>query len=122
MTTPDPRAPRDQESWARPVDRLTTTATGAGSDTVTGKRVAGPVQGFGQMWQKTFAIRVPGDEHSPESVIAHWKERFPTFWPKGAKFYAPLAGISPGEVALLEVPPVPGSPCQDVHGRHGDLR
>jgi len=112
MTTPDPRAPRDQESWARPVDRLSTTATGAGSDTVTGKRVAGPVQGFGQMWQKTFAIRVPGDEHSPQSVIAHWKERFPTFWPKGAKFYAPLAGISPGEVALLEVAPVPGSPVK----------
>ena len=112
MTTPDPRAPRDQESWARPVDRLSTTATGAGSDTVTGKRVAGPVQGFGQMWQKTFAVRVPGDEHTPESVVAHWKERFPTFWPKGSTFYAPLAGISPGEVALLEVAPVPGSPVK----------
>ena len=112
MTTPHPRAPRDQDSWARPVDRLTTTARTSGQDTVTGKRVAGPVQGFGQMWQKTFAIRVPGDDHSPESVIAHWKEGFPTFWPKGSTFYAPLAGISPGEVALLEVPPVPGSPIK----------
>ena len=28
---------------------------GAKDDTVTGKRVAGPVQGFGQLWQKTFA-------------------------------------------------------------------
>ena len=37
MTTPDPRAPRDHESWARPIDRLTTTASGAGSDTVTGR-------------------------------------------------------------------------------------
>lgn len=112
MTTPDPRAPRDQESWAHPVDRLTTTAKTAGQDTVTGKRVAGPVQGFGQMWQKTFAIRVPADEHPPEAVVAHWKERFPTFWPKGAKFYAPLAGITPGEVALLEIAPVPGSPVK----------
>ncbi|HYO42293.1 MAG TPA: hypothetical protein VES19_03775 [Candidatus Limnocylindrales bacterium] len=112
MTTPDPRAPRDQESWARPVERLTTTAKTAGQDTVTGRRVAGPVQGFGQMWQKTFAIRVPADEHSPEAVVAHWKERFPTFWPKGAKFYAPLAGITPGEVALLEIAPVPGSPVK----------
>jgi hypothetical protein len=112
MTTPDPRAPRDEASWARPVDRLTTTAKGGGQDTVTGKRVAGPVQGFGQMWQKTFAIRVPGDDHSPEDVIAHWKDNFPTFWPKGSTFYAPLAGISPGEVALLEIPPVPGSPVK----------
>jgi len=112
MTTPDPRAPRDQESWARPVDRLTTTAKSSGQDTVTGKRVAGPVQGFGQMWQKTFAIRVPADDHSPEDVIAHWKDKFPTFWPKGSTFYAPLAGISPGEVTLLEVPPLPGSPVK----------
>jgi hypothetical protein len=112
MTTSEPRAPRDQESWARPVDKLTTTAKGAGSDTVTGKRVAGPVQGFGQMWQKTFSVRLPGDEHAPEAVVAHWKEKFPTFWPKGATFYAPLSGIAPGEVALLEVPPVPGSPVK----------
>jgi hypothetical protein len=112
MTTSEPRAPRDQESWARPVDKLTTTAKGAGSDTVTGKRVAGPVQGFGQMWQKTFSVRLPGDEHAPEAVVAHWKEKFPTFWPKGATFYAPLSGIAPGEVALLEVPPVPGAPVK----------
>jgi hypothetical protein len=39
MTSPDPRAPRDQESWARPVDRLTTTAQTTGQDTVTGRRV-----------------------------------------------------------------------------------
>ena len=112
MTSPDPRAPRDQESWARPVDRLTTTARTTGQDTVTGRRVSGPVQGFGQMWQKTFAIRVPGDDHSPETVIAHWKESFSTFWPKGSTFYAPLAGITPGEVALFDVPPVPGSPVK----------
>jgi hypothetical protein len=112
MTSPDPRAPRDQESWARPVDRLTTTASGARTDTVTGRRVAGPVQGFGQMWQKTFAVRVPAADHSPEEVVAHWKAHFPTFWPKGATFYAPLAGIMPGEVALLEVAPVPGSPVK----------
>jgi hypothetical protein len=112
MTVPEPRAPRDKDSWARPVTRLTTTASGAGVDTVTGRRVSGPIQGFGQLWQKTFAIRVPADEHPPEDVIAHWKERFPTFWPKSARFYAPLSGIMPGEVALLEVPPVPGSPVK----------
>jgi hypothetical protein len=112
MTATEPRPHRDGESWARPVDRLTTTATGAGTDTVTGKRVAGPIQGFGQMWQKTFSVRLEGVDKSPEQLVAHWKERFPTFWPKGATFYAPLAGIAPGEVALLEVPPLPGSPIK----------
>ena len=112
MTTTEPRAPRDQESWARPVDRLTTTAKGSGQDTVTGKRVSGPIQGFGQMWQKTFSVHLEGIDTDPEAVVAHWKAAFPTFWPKGSTFYAPLAGIAPGEVALLEVPPVAGSPVK----------
>ncbi len=112
MTTTEPRAPRDRDSWARPVDRLTTTAKGAGMDTVTGRRASGPLQGFGQMWQKTFSVRLDGMATTPEAVVAHWKAAFPTFWPKGARFYAPLAGIAPGEVALLEVPPIPGSPVK----------
>jgi hypothetical protein len=113
MTTPTPpRTSRDRDAWARPVDRLTTTATGASMDRVTGKRVSGPIQGFGQMWQKTFSVRLEGVDMTPQAVVAHWKERFPTFWPKGARFYAPLLGIAPGEVALLEVPPVPGAPVR----------
>jgi len=112
MTESEPRTPRDQESWARPVDRLTTSARTTGVDTVTGRRVSGPVQGFGQMWQKTFKVHLAASAGAPEAVVAHWKAGFPTFWPKGASFYAPLAGITPGEVALLEVPPVPGSPVK----------
>jgi len=112
MTATEPRAPRDEGSWAQPVERLTTTATTTSQDTVTGKRVSGPVQGFGQLWQKTFSVRVPAEQHSPDAVVVHWKAGFPTFWPKGATFYAPLAGITPGEVALFDVPPVPGSPIK----------
>ena len=103
---------RDSESWARPVDRLATTAVSASPDRVTGKRVVGPVQGFGQMWQKTFRVRLEGSTLEPRELVAHWKEQFSTFWPDGAKFYAPLAGITPGEVALLDVAPVPGSPVR----------
>ena len=112
MASPEPRRPRDEASWAHPVDRLTTTARTSGVDTVTGRRVSGPLQGFGQMWQKTFRVPLAGSDRAPEAVVAHWKAGFPTFWPKGASFYAPLAGITPGEVALLEVPPVPGSPVK----------
>ena len=49
---------------------------------------------------------------TPEAVIATWKEHFPEFWPKGQRFYAPLSGIAPGEVALLEIQPVPGAPVK----------
>ena len=112
MTATEPRPPRNADAWARPVDRLSTTAVTSGIDTVTGRRATGPIQGFGQMWQKTYTVRLPGVERSPEEVVAHWKGAFSTFWPKGAAFYAPLSGIAPGEVALLEISPVPGSPVK----------
>jgi hypothetical protein len=103
---------RDAGHWAKPVDRLSAAGVaGAKVDSVSGKRVSGPLQGFGQLWQKTFRVELDG-ALTPQEVIATWKERFPTFWPKGSKFYAPLAGITPGEVALLDIAPVPGSPVK----------
>jgi hypothetical protein len=104
---------RDAEHWARPVERLSAAGVvGAKVDSVSGKRVSGPLQGFGQLWQKTFRVRLDASNLSPQQLIAIWKERFPTFWPSGATFYAPLAGITPGEVALLDIPPLPGSPVK----------
>jgi hypothetical protein len=36
-------------------------------------------------------------------VGGDFKENFPKFWPKDNRFYAPLTGIAPGEVALLNL-------------------
>ncbi len=106
-------AGRDAGNWARPVDRLSAAGVaGAKDDAVTGKRVSGPLQGFGPLWQKSFTVRLDGASMSPAEVVAIWKERFPTFWPKGQTFYSPLSGIAPGEVALLEIKPVPGAPVK----------
>jgi hypothetical protein len=103
--------PKDTGAWAHPVSSLATTAVSP-DDAVTGRRVAGPVHGFGQMWQKTLRVRLENGGTSPREVIATWKERFPTFGPRSVKFYAPLAGIAPGEVALLEIAPLPGAPVR----------
>lgn len=113
MTTQQvPPPARDAGNWAKPVERLSADGvSGAKVDSVSGKRVSGPLQGFGQLWQKTLRAELDGDV-SPQKVVATWKERFPTFWPKSATFYAPLAGIAPGEVALLDIAPVPGSPVK----------
>jgi hypothetical protein len=109
----DERTDRDAGHWAQPVERLSAAGViGAKVDSVSGKRAAGPLQGFGQLWQKTFRVRLEGADIAPTDLIATWKERFPSFWPGGASFYAPLAGIAPGEVALLDIPPVPGSPIK----------
>jgi hypothetical protein len=90
-------------TWARPVDRL---ALGAVPDeainlNVSGKRLAGPLQGFGQLWQKTYRIPFDGADPTPQDVISVWKREFATFWPSNARFYAPFAEIAPGEVGLI---------------------
>ncbi len=99
------KASRDAPSWARNISRLDVTSAPAGASVrnVDGRRVAGPFQGFGQMWQKTYQVRLPLDEVRAPELIAIWKARFPEFWPKKNTFYAPLTGIAPGEIALLDV-------------------
>src|SRR3954469_10743064 len=113
--TPVTEAPanRDAANWAQPVDRLSAAGvTGAKDDAVTGKRVSGPLQGFGQLWQKSFSVRLDGVDTTPQAVVASWKAHFVEFWPEGQGFYAPLSGIQPGEVGLLEVQPVRGAPVR----------
>ncbi len=101
----DPKTPRNASSWATPVDKLSTgdMPAGAMNLNVAGRRPTGPLQGFGQMWQKTYRVRLEGVETTPAAVIGEWKTRFPDFWPAGNRFYAPLAGVQPGEVAVLNL-------------------
>lgn len=103
-TTPDTNetAPRSTGRWATNVQRLEVTASESGGDAgaVAGRRIAGPVQGFGRLWQKTYSVRVPGTL-TPEQVISEWRTHYGEFWPKGNHFHAPLSGVEPGEVALI---------------------
>ena len=99
------KEPRDAAYWAQQISTLKVarTPTGALNLNVEGREALSPLQGFGQMWQKTYQVRLQGIHVEAAEVIKTWKERFPTFWPKGNRFYAPLIGIVPGEVALLNL-------------------
>lgn len=98
-----PRLPRNAGSWASPVERLTVgNLPGMRGSNVAGRRLTGPVQGFGKMWQKTYSADV-GPRTSPQDAIATWKAHFPEFWPRGSRFGGALTGISPGDVALLDL-------------------
>jgi hypothetical protein len=96
---------QDHESWAKPEERLqvANAPVEAINLNVGGRRLTGPLQGFGQLWQKTYRIRLAGVELSPAEVVKVWKENFAHFWPQGNHFYGCLAGIGPGEVALLNL-------------------
>ncbi len=101
---PDTTQPR-QATWAPPVSRLKMSATPAGAVNlnVDGRQLTGPLKGFGQLWQKTYKVRLSGASVTPAEVIKVWKADFPSFWPEGNHFYASLTGIQPGEVALLNL-------------------
>jgi len=95
-------AARDASNWAKAVSRLDVAdMPDEAVDLVTGKRLVGPIQGFGQMWQKTYQVELPHERVAPQELISTWKQNFPEFWPDGNRFYAPLTGIEPGEVALI---------------------
>ena len=102
---------RDVEStWARPVDKLKISAAGAGINlNVDGRQLSSPLRGFGQMWQKTYRIRLEGASVDPQDLVRAWKENFPQFWPEGNHFYGRVGGMQPGDVALLNLA---GRRCQ----------
>jgi len=97
--------PRDAAYWAKQTKtfKVSNAPSGALNLNVEGRQALSPLQGFGQMWQKTYRIRLEGANVQPTEVIKTWKENFPRFWPKGNRFNAPLTVIAPGEVALLNL-------------------
>ncbi len=102
------KRPRDLDNWPQTPNKVfnvTTTPAGA-LNQVNGMEITGPLRGFGPLWQKTYWITFPSDVVSPSELIKAWKANFPKFWPKGnrfyaARFYLPMAGVKPGEVALI---------------------
>lgn len=96
---------RREAAWARPDAHFTVANIPQGglNLNVEGRQLVGPLQGFGQLWQKTYRVKLSGAQVTPVEVIRAWKEHFPEFWPKGNRFYGPLTGIRPGDVAVLNL-------------------
>ncbi len=107
MTTPSPQTsdgqPRDAVNWAESVSTLKVLAVPAGAVNlnVDGRRVNGALQGFGQLWQKTYRIKLAGATVTPRELMQVWKEHFPEFHPPESRFYPSFAGVQPGEVLLI---------------------
>jgi hypothetical protein len=103
-TAPAQGIARDAAYWARAIStlRLGEVPPEAINLNVNGKRLVGPVQGFGRMWQRTYRVEL-GADVTPAEVVRVWKREFATFWPKRGRFYGPATAIAPGDVALLNL-------------------
>lgn len=96
------RISRDAEHWSQ-VSRLrvSNVPVGAVNLNVDGRNVVGPLQGFGQLWQKTYQARLSGAKVTPMEVVHVWKERLPEFQPSQNRFFPAIAGVEPGQVVLI---------------------
>jgi pyruvate/2-oxoglutarate dehydrogenase complex dihydrolipoamide dehydrogenase (E3) component/anti-anti-sigma regulatory factor len=92
--------------WARSVERLSTKDMPAEAMNISvhGRQTTSPVQGFGQLWDKKYRLRVSGTKLEPAQIISIWRSEFPHFWPLGNRlFCSGGAAIAPGTVALLNL-------------------
>lgn len=94
---------RDRES-----PRVPAPARGpqAARTNVAGQPLARPKTGFGPLWHKSYSVRFAATL-TPEALAREWREHFDEFWPKDNRFFQPLTGIRPGEVAAIDLP-LPG--------------
>lgn len=103
-----------ESAWAPPVSRLKVSEVPAGATNINvdGRQTSGALQGFGQLWQKTYQVRLSGVNVTPQEVVRVWKENFPKYQPPENRFYPPMTGIKPGEVLFIDgkVPAFPGTP------------
>ncbi|MFN2195569.1 MAG: hypothetical protein ACK2UW_05535 [Anaerolineales bacterium] len=101
-----------EDSWAKPIDRLKVSDAPAGANNlnVDGRHLTSPLNGFGQLWQKTYQVRLENLSTSPPEVVSVWKSKLPQYMPDNSRFYPSLSGVKPGEILLINatLPGLPG--------------
>ncbi len=103
-------SPADDPSTADGKLPSTDTPPDAINLNVSGKKLVGPERGFGQLWRKTYRIRLPGSAATPAQVARRWKARFADYWPAGSRFFGSRPRIEAGEVAVVNLEGPGGSP------------
>ena len=91
-------------NWARPVEQIDTDEAPPGVITVNveGREVVNPTHGFGQLWRRTYRVRLKGVKSTPAEVMAYWKEHFPEFQPEENRFQPTRDGVQPGEMVYID--------------------
>ena len=102
---------RDEKYWAKPISKIMVPEMPPESINlnIDGRRVVGPVEGFGPMWQKTYRLSLSGIKVTPTEAMGILKKNFPRFQPPENRFYPSGAGIQPGEIVLINSS-TPGGP------------
>ncbi len=89
-------------------------------DTFRHHGVSGPLQGFGQLWEKTCLMPLGKSRLQPTEIIATLKEQFATFSSPDTAITLPDGGISPGEIMSLKIRHRYGQMLTGAMVLHGD--
>jgi len=76
---------------------------------IKGRRIVGPVDGFGALWQKRYRLPIVDHGLSPEKIIDILKNEFPNLQPEYNHFYPGSRGIVPSEIIAIDSS-TPGGP------------
>ena len=109
---------REEGEWATPVEKLTVDQLpqGVTDINIQGRQTIGALQGFGQLWKKTYRIALTGVTLNAREVMQIWKDHFPEFQPPGNRFYPPEGGLAPGKVMMIDSPLPVAAPFFDKPG------
>ena len=101
----------DNSFWAMPLVRLNVPPMPleAINRNMDGRRVVGPIEGFGQLWQKKYQLVISKLGITPEDAIKILTGKFPHFQPSYNRFYPTGKGIQRGEVVAIDSS-TPGGP------------
>ncbi len=102
----------EEDSWAKALGRahISGLPEGFHAVNVEGRGIRSPLDGFGQLWSKTYTVRLAGAETGPAQLIALCKEDLGRFWPGDNRLYVPPPGIVPGAVGVIELQLTGGVP------------
>jgi anti-anti-sigma factor len=95
---------QDDIGWAPNIVRLQAAEKPqeAMNKNVDRRRLTGPLQGFGPMWQKTYSLTINKPGLQPHDVITAMKQHLPEFQPTQNRFYPSSQGIAAGEIVLID--------------------
>ena len=70
MSTSESNPKSNADGWAKPVDKLKVgeTPKEAINLNVEGRQLSGLTHGFGQLWQKTYKVRLSGVQVTPQEA------------------------------------------------------
>ena len=113
---------QDSKGWSTLNSKLTVSdhRPNAININVNNRRVLGPLQGFGPLWEKEYKLQITNSPISFKELMSKFRSSFITLQPKQNVFYPSSKGIEAGETVLIDSSTPGGVVSTGVHILYAD--